>query len=310
MFAIVLECVYGGTMAQKPQWTENEHREIANVMQGWIIESLATRRGEYGKWAFHGGTALKQAYQSDRFSEDLDFMISPNLDTKALMNVVIKDVELKAMQTFGRGTNVRLKAGRDEKNPSHFTLVLMAPEHSASFVNVKVEFWETLHFPVYAKVSTQTSPQRALIRGIPMDSQAARIEVGSLEQIYVDKCFALTQRNYLKERDIWDLSWLLEKTPLIGISTDELFERMIDLGKCYSPKTGQEWLEAAHKRLEEMQAPDFPKRFQTHMQRWLSEPWRSQSVEQFEERALTVTQLLEGIITTLESKLDVYEPQP
>lgn len=297
-------------MAQKPQWTEHEHRDIANVMQGWIIESLATRRGQYGKWAFHGGTALKQAYQSERFSEDLDFMISPNLDTKAMMNVVIKDVELKALQTFGRGTTLRLKTGRDAKNPTHFTLVLMAPEHSASFVNVKVEFWETLHFPVYAKVSTQTAPQRAMVRGIPLDSQSARIEVGSLEQIYVDKCFALTQRNYLKERDIWDLSWLLEKTPLIAISTDELFSRMVELGKCYSPKEGAEWLETAHKRLAEMQSPEFPQRFKTQMQRWLSEPWRSEPVEKYEDRALSVIQLLEGIISTLENNIVEYEYQP
>lgn len=297
-------------MAQKPQWTEQEHRDIANVMQGWIIESLATRRSQYGKWAFHGGTALKQAYQSERFSEDLDFMISPNIDTKTLMGVVIKDVELKALQTFGRGTSVRLKSSRDEKNPTHFTLVLMAPEHSASFVNVKVEFWETLHFPVYAKVSTQTAPQRAIVRGIPMDSQSARIEVGSLEQIYVDKCFALTQRNYLKERDIWDLSWLLEKTPLIAISTDELFERMLALGKCYSPKVGDEWLETAHKRLQEMQDPGFPQRFKTNMQRWLNEPWRSEPLEKFEERALGVIQLLEGIISTLEHNKVAYELQP
>lgn len=297
-------------MAQLPQWTEPEIRDIANIMQGWIIAALASRRRQYGQWVFHGGTALKQAYQSERYSEDLDFMISPNLKTPALMSVVTKDVEIQAIQTFGKATTVRLKSGRDEKNPSQFTLILMAPSHSASHVHVKVEFWESLHFPVYAKVAVQTRPQNAMVRGIPMDTPSARVEVGSLEQMYVDKCFALTQRSYLKERDIWDLSWLLEKTALVEMSTSDLLEKMLTLGQCYSPKVGQEWLDSAYTRLGEMQDQKFAQTFKTNMQRWLKEPWKSEPVAKFEERAQMVIQILEGIISSIEYKNASNDFQP
>lgn len=82
-------------------------------LQDIILSTIS--RATVDELVFKGGTALKKLYQLDRFSEDLDFTQTRELDEEQLIKKIVRDlenfgatVEDKSIEEVDNGLNVRL----------------------------------------------------------------------------------------------------------------------------------------------------------------------------------------------------------
>ena len=287
---------------KQPVLSLDEERAMVSVLQGWVLQAISQSKKDYGKWVFHGGTALKKAFQSMRYSEDLDFMIEPDLDTGALMQKVADHVQVLSSVSYGSDAQIRLKARASDKNPQMYHVVLTVPSLTMSSVKVKVEFSPTQHLQTYIKTSLLTPPDVAMVRHKVAQAKAVRLEVGNLEQIYIDKWVALTMRPEIKHRDVWDLSWLLERRDIAAISAQDIWPRMQHLVKTFYPSNDQSqaWAFTARQRFATMETIQYTDDFVADMQRWLDSDMASLDKSLFQERVSRVLGAMEGVVYTME----------
>src|SRR5690606_25333128 len=77
-------------LSKRAQLTAEERLEIAQEMQIVLLDEIARNvRWKIGEAAFHGGTSISSAWNSNRWSEDLDFLLSET-QREALMKAVPK----------------------------------------------------------------------------------------------------------------------------------------------------------------------------------------------------------------------------
>ena len=292
---------------KQPALSLEEERAMESVLQGWVLQAIAQSKKEYGQWVFHGGTALKKAFHSTRYSEDLDFMIEPSLDTQVLMNKVADHIQVLmnkvadhiqvlASLTYGHDSSVRLKARTSDKNPQMYHVVLSVPSLTMSNVKVKVEFSPTQHLAAYATASLMTPPDMAQVRNKVAHAKSVRLEVGDLQQIFLDKWVALTMRPEIKHRDVWDLSWLLEKKEIANLETPWIWSNMQRMASTFYPGNDatHTWLFNTKNRLALMQTNEYRDAFMQDMQRWLDNDTAIDNVAAYQERINRVVATLEG----------------
>lgn len=286
-------------MKKQPPFNNEESKDLASILQNWVLSALSSVRSAHGKWVFHGGTALGQAYNSWRFSEDLDFMVDPSLETIPLMQKVLDLVKPQVLLSFGPDASVSLKTRAGDKNPACFHVVLTVPQ-SMSNIKVKVEFWETLALSTYAKVTKLTKGHAAAVRGVVARAAPAQIEVADLPQIFTDKWFALTQRAEVKHRDVWDLAWLLEKEELAKKDDAVVYNELLKLAPSYpNCLKGRDWLEYATQRLQVLQDAAYVPLFKAEMQRWLPDAVGTLPDAWFKDAVERVTIRLESLLTIM-----------
>ena len=293
----------------QPVLSPDEARAMESVLQGWVLQAIALSKKDYGKWVFHGGTALKKAFQSVRYSEDLDFMVEPDLDTGVLMQKVANHVQVLSAVSYGSDAKVRLKARTSDKNPQMYHVVLTVPSLTMSSVKVKVEFSPTQHLQTYVKTSLLTSPDIAIVRHKVAQAKAVRLEVGNLEQLYIDKWVALTMRPEIKHRDVWDLSWLLERSEIAGIDLLDVWSKMQQLVKTFYPNNDQseKWALVANERFETMGTSNYTTAFVADMQRWLDSDMAGMQPSLFEARVSRVLGAMEGIVYLMEKSYGIAQ---
>ena len=296
-------------MPQQPPLAPQEERAIETVLQGWVLQAIAQSRKDFGKWVFHGGTALKKAFSSSRYSEDLDFMVEPTLDTVRLMEKVCAHLQTLVALTYGPTATLKLKARTSERNPQVYLLTLHAPELAMSSVKVKVEFSPTENLAAYIKTSVVATPDHAIVRNKVAHAPAVRVEVGDLNQLYLDKWVALTMRQEIKHRDVWDLSWLLDNRDLRPLNPTDIWEGMQTLVSRFYPKNdvSAQWYSQANQRANELNTPQYTRRFVDDMQRWLPPELASMPVSHFQERIDRVLALFEPLVACMK---DTYGQAP
>lgn len=294
---------------KQPVLSPDEERAMESVLQGWVLQAISQSKKDYGKWVFHGGTALKKAFQSMRYSEDLDFMIEPDLDTATLMQKVADHVQVLSSVSYGSDAQIRLKARTSDKNPKMYHVVLTVPSLTMSSVKVKVEFSPTQHLETYVKTSLLTPPDVAMVRHKVAQAKAVRLEVGNLEQIYIDKWVALTMRPEIKHRDVWDLSWLLERADIAAIPTPDIWQQMQQLVKTFYPGNDQSeaWPQTARKRFEAMGTTQYTSEFVADMQRWLDSDLASMQTSLFQDRVHRVLGAMEGVVYSMEQSYGIAQ---
>jgi predicted nucleotidyltransferase component of viral defense system len=294
---------------KQPVLSPDEERAMESVLQGWVLQAISLSKKDYGKWVFHGGTALKKAFQSMRYSEDLDFMIEPDLDTAALMQRVADHVQVLSSVSYGSDAQIRLKARASDKNPKMYHVVLTVPSLTMSSVKVKVEFSPTQHLEMYVKTSLLTPPDVAMVRHKVAQAKSVRLEVGNLEQIYIDKWVALTMRPEIKHRDVWDLSWLLERAAISAIPASQSWSQMQQLVKTFYPDNDQSnvWVQTARHRFETMASKQYINDFVADMQRWLDSDLASMQTSLFQDRVHRVLGAMEGILYVMEQSYGIAQ---
>lgn len=158
-----------------------------------ILNELAN--SSFGKYLiFKGGTALRLAYKSPRFSEDLDFSLS-----KAIS---FSDFQHTLQALVKKFPNLKIKNLR-EKYFTIFALISIKEEFLPQSFSIKVEIsrrpvkWKKNQDYLLKNLESETSPLQIVIFTV------------SIDMLYKDKLQLIRER--AKARDLFDLWFLSQK---------------------------------------------------------------------------------------------------
>jgi predicted nucleotidyltransferase component of viral defense system len=228
---------------------------------------MDARRWAPGDLAFQGGTSLHLAYGSARFSEDVDFMVREGVPLRGLGLQVQKRIRLPS--DISTDLSLTVTRGVDPRNPHvfHVTLGGVAVVGSAK---VRVELWQTDADALRSleiAISTVRSP-----------AGQAFVPTLTLQEIFVDKIYALGARDRVKARDVFDLWWLCQKGPTT-VNRENLHTRLRIYPAKTEPRvttaaTATRWLATSKDRLRELTARSTSTSVATDLTRWLPPSWR------------------------------------
>ena len=182
---------------------------------------------------FQGGTALRLCYGAERYSEDLDFVCGKA--GSYFTNIAFKELIEAALETTRKTLNRDFGIPSEQislKKPPHPDLVkqdsiavaawqIIVPVEAtprAPRSRIKIEF---ANVPAY---ETKPMPVRATPGLVQIQDVILTAETSN--EILADKAVALTAREALKFRDVWDV-WFLQKS--LGAMADrEIVKKKFD----------------------------------------------------------------------------------
>jgi predicted nucleotidyltransferase component of viral defense system len=180
------------------QWAQAAHAQYLNALM-----SVADWSAQ--QFAFHGGTSLHLSWNSARYSEDLDFLLSRevvNVDKVLAKVLAILREQFRAMDA-----QFVIDIQDKSKDPARMLSFQITVSHAAYMGNamVKAEFWRTdaaylANYPTQFR--TPIAPDGLVVRVMHP------VPVATLETAYADKLTAFATRPYVKWRDVYDLWWI------------------------------------------------------------------------------------------------------
>lgn len=179
--------------------------------QAFCLDAMM-RQSDWGceEIAFQGGTSLHLSWNSPRFSEDLDFLLSREVED---ISAVMKRVEREIQERFlaiSAGFTVELRdKTRDEARMPNFMISVQHKDYVGS-AKIKVEFWRV--DPEYLK-NYPIEFRTPVMEGDYVTRVHNPVPAATLETAYCDKLTAFATRPYLKWRDVYDLWWIGTQSP-------------------------------------------------------------------------------------------------
>lgn len=193
--------------------------------------------------AFHGGTNLHLSWNSPRYSEDLDFLLSREAKNVArVVTNATKHVQTR-FRRFDPQFSVQVKdRTKDEDRMQVFALTISHPRVVGSTM-VKAEFWkaEAIYLQNYP-----TEFKTPIASGDLAGSISYPVPAAKLSTAYADKLVAFATRPHLKWRDIFDLWWIGTQTNTV-MDRGRLCDQFLMNIQAYTPLKGL----APHKALLE-----------------------------------------------------------
>jgi len=212
--------------------------------------------GLLNRLTFIGGTCLRACYGSNRLSEDLDF--TGGHDFKRAMLSDLGDILTSRL--FGKyGLHVTVSdPTREAGNVDTWKLkVTIRPEQK----NIPLQ---RINIDICAIPSYDSRP--ALLRNhynVDMGTSGLIIRAQSRQEILADKIVALALRpNRIKNRDLWDISWLKQQN--IEIPLDLVSKKIRD-HRCNTDK----FIASLNDRKMTLSASDAQPNFIWEMRRFL-----------------------------------------
>jgi hypothetical protein len=221
-----------------PLKARNQAREY---LQALILQRLQ-RAGAMVPLAFHGGTALRFLYNSQRYSEDLDFALEGNAkayDFHAYLQDIRRDLETQ-------GYTVALKVSDQKTVQSAFVRFpgllfdLGLSPHQDEVLAVKIEV--DTRPPQGAGLET-TLVRRHVLLNLQHHDRAS---------LLAGKLHALLQRPYLKGRDLYDLTWYLSAPDWPAPNLTLLNNALAQTGWSGPRLTPENWRTILHTHLMEI----------------------------------------------------------
>jgi predicted nucleotidyltransferase component of viral defense system len=217
---------------------------------------------------FQGGTALRLCYGGDRYSEDLDFVCGKA--GSYFTDVEFKELIEAALETTKKTLNRDFGIAADRislKKPPHPDLVKLEPITVAAWQIIvpieatpraprsliKIEF---ANVPAY---ETKPMPVRATPGLVQVQDVILTVETPN--EILADKAVALTAREVLKFRDVWDV-WFLQNKLDAKVAREVVQKKFADYGT-------SDMETKAEKRLAELSSEATPNAFLSEMKRFL-----------------------------------------
>lgn len=217
---------------------------------------------------FQGGTALRLCYGGDRYSEDLDFVCGQA--GSYFTDVEFKELIEAALETTKKTLNRDFGIAADRislKKPPHPDLVKQEPITVAAWQIIvpieatpraprsliKIEF---ANVPAY---ETKPMPVRATPGLVQVQDVILTVETPN--EILADKAVALTAREVLKFRDVWDV-WFLQNKLDAKVDREVVQKKFADYGT-------SDMEAKAEKRLAELSSEATPNAFLSEMKRFL-----------------------------------------
>jgi hypothetical protein len=218
-----------------PLQARNQSREY---LQALILQSLQ-RAGAMVPLAFHGGTALRFLYNSQRYSEDLDFSLEGNAkayDFRSYLQSIRHDLE-------AQGYAVALKVSDQKTVQNAFVRFPGLPfelglsPHKDEVLAVKIE------------VDTRPPPGAGLETTLIRRHVLLNLQHHDRASLLAGKLHALLQRPYLKGRDLYDLTWYLSAPDWPAPNLTLLNNALAQTGWSGPPLTQETWRETLHTHL-------------------------------------------------------------
>jgi predicted nucleotidyltransferase component of viral defense system len=217
---------------------------------------------------FQGGTALRLCYGGERYSEDLDFVCGKG--ASYFTDVQFRELIETALETTKKTLNKDFGIATDQislKKPEQPDLVKQTPVTVAAWQiivpieatpraplsRIKIEF---ANVPAYdtKPVPVKATPGLVQVQDVILTAE-------TIHEILADKAVALTAREALKYRDVWDV-WYLQNMLDATVDRKVVEKKFADYG---STKTQ----EKAEKRLAELLKSATANAFLTEMKRFL-----------------------------------------
>jgi len=215
-------------------------RNVAReYLQARILGCLQ-RAGAMVPLAFHGGTALRILYASDRYSEDLDFALERDrsqYDFRAYLRAIQNQLTAEAYA-------IDLKV--NDRKVVHSAFV--------RFVGLLYELGLSPHRDqvLSVKVEVDTNPPvgAVLESTVIRRYMALHIQHHDPSSLLAGKLHAILQRPYLKGRDVYDLLWYLGDPDWPAPNLTLLNNALRQTGWDGRPMTESNWREAVRNRLQ------------------------------------------------------------
>ena len=224
-------------MARKRDLIPAELLEAALALQVRILDALLSSRAwRTDEIAFQGGTSLKLAHGSARFSEGLDFPLAEEMAENVTQ--IAESALARVRETMASDApedSITLRAGRRSGNTLPFTFV-RASERFRNSIRVKVDF------QLVPKILLKSYQKELATFALPPQLRAGvttMLPAATLDSVYADKILAIGGRPYLKPRDFFDLWWLRTQQGVKGPSEHgNLVERIATAAAMYGKTTG------------------------------------------------------------------------
>lgn len=181
--------------AATPLYARNTMREY---LQARILAALQ-RAGAMIPLAFHGGTALRFLYDSQRYSEDLDFALEKARETYDF-RTYLKMIQA-SMKT--EGYMVELKVS-DQKVVHSAFVRFPGLLHELALSPFRDEI-----LAVKIEVDTNPPAGAGLTTTVVRRHVTLQLQHHDRASLLAGKLHAILQRPYTKGRDIYDLLWYL-----------------------------------------------------------------------------------------------------
>jgi predicted nucleotidyltransferase component of viral defense system len=251
-----------------------ESLEAALALQVRILDALLSSRAwRRDEIAFQGGTSLKLAHGSVRFSEDLDLLLAEEMadNVTQIAESALARVR-ESMAIDAPEDSITLRVGRRRGNTSPFTFV-RASERFRNSIRVKVEF------QLVPKALLESYQKELVAFALPPQLRSgvkAMLPAATLDSIYADKLLAIAGRAYLKPRDFFDVWWLRTQQGVKGPSEQEsLVDRIATAAAMYG-KTPKNVLAELEKFLRSREVGEIAGILARDLPRWLPEVLVSQ----------------------------------
>lgn len=189
-----MDLVTAQTLSQKLQISiEHVAREEYEIL---LLKEIF--ESEYGSsLVFKGGTALRLAYNSPRFSEDLDFTLTKDFDRQKFIEF-LKELEKKYPAVVGVEAN--------EKYYTIFGLIRIKEDYLTHAFSIKIEVSKREE----AWVKNRDYSDKVIRSEVTPLTVLA--QVGSLERILLEKEDAIKNRRAARDVfDYWYINQLLHK---------------------------------------------------------------------------------------------------
>jgi predicted nucleotidyltransferase component of viral defense system len=214
---------------------EMEQNLIKEVIHLHLLSALS-EAGVLRHVVFQGGTALRLCYGGERYSEDLDFVCG-----KA--GAYIDKIEFEklvegALETTKKTLHRQFDINPDEiqlKQPP-FPMAIKSDSANVTAWQISVPIASLRHLPKsrvkieFANVPSYDSGPN-VAKAVPglVQMEDVILTVESANEILADKAVALTARQTLKYRDVWDV-WFLTNKLNAQIDRDMVANKFADYG--------------------------------------------------------------------------------
>jgi predicted nucleotidyltransferase component of viral defense system len=230
--------------------------------------SALSDAGVFRHVVFQGGTALRLCYGGERYSEDLDFVCGKagsyldNIEFERLIQSALDATKKSLHRDFGIDPEQIVL-----KQPSH-PMAIKGDAVSVAAWQILVPIDATPRSPKsrvrieFANVpSYESGPNVAAVMQDLVQIQDVILTVESANEILADKAVALTAREVLKYRDVWDVWYLVNR--LKAQASPEIVKRKFaDYGT-------SDFETKAKQRLDQLARPSTAKLFLEEMRRFL-----------------------------------------
>jgi predicted nucleotidyltransferase component of viral defense system len=246
---------------------EMEQNLVKEVIHLHLLSALSDA-GVLRHVVFQGGTALRLCYGGERYSEDLDFVCGKA--GSYVDNIEFDRVVADALETAKKSLHRDFEIDSDQialKRPSHAMaiksdsvsvaawqiVVPISPARHSPKSRIKIEFANVPSYDSRSNV-VRTTPGLVQVQDVILTAE-------SPNEILADKAVALTAREVLKYRDVWDV-WFLVNKLSAQADPDMVARKFADYGT-------SDVATRAKRRLDDLATGSTAKLFLDEMKRFL-----------------------------------------